>query len=308
MDDGDGGGLFIFDTDLRRSEPALDSPNLWAVDGNLLAAINPPTTGEVLKLVDFSDIDAQAVTAFAVDPPTAPDAISLDANAGWIVVRNADTFYIYDINAPEAGPTEIARDALQGGAGGLSELHVSGDHVAFYDDENDFTLLQISTLSFTQPSRNPGADFGLLGLESERLAYFVDQTEDDGAALFANRALAGTTDDLTDLVDPAGEFINGEDQNDGRVGFGKTLSVSPDGRFVFVAGDADAGVAESERLYLSIDGGDFLIVEDGDDPLNALRASEVDASNNLVVFLIPADLSDPAHSDMAVGYATLPPK
>jgi len=311
------GRLFIFDTDLERSEPTPEGPidlggmgglNRWEADGDLLATINTTITGEVLKLVNFSDIDAQAVIPFAVDPPTDIDAICLDAEAGWIVVRVYETFYIYDINSPDDPPTEITRGPLEGGAGGFSEFQVSGDYVAFYDDGGDFTLLQISTGAFTQPGRNPGLHLGSLALESDRFAYFADETEDDRDAVFANRVLVGATDNLTGLVDPAGGFINGLDSNDGRVGFGETVSISPNGRFAFVAGDIVVGVDFSERLFVSIDGGDFLIVEDADDPLNALRAGHVDASDNLVVFVIPADLSDLAYIGMSVGYATLPPE
>ena len=310
------GRLFIFDTDLNQSVPTPDGPidmggmggpNLWHADGNLLATINSTITGEVLKLVDISDINAQTVTPFAVDPPVDIDAITLDAEAGWIVVRGYETFYVYAINLPDDPPTEITRGVLEGGAGGFSDIQVSGDYVAFYDDESAFTLLQLSTEEFTQPSRNPSLSLALADLEGDRFAYFVSQTDDDSAAVFANRALVGTTGNLTDLVDPAGGFINGLDDNDGRVGFGKKLGISPNGRFAFVGGDTTVGVSFDERLFVSIDGGDFLIVEDANDPLNALRGAEPDASDNLVVFFIPSDLSDLNYFDMTVGYAVLPP-
>jgi hypothetical protein len=118
--------------------------------------------------------------------------------------------------------------------------------------------------------------------------------------------LTGHVDDVSTLIDPAGAFLNGVDKTDGRVGFGATLSISPNGRFVFVAGETAVGVNPEERLYLSIDGGEFLVVEDSDDPLNSLRASGVAASDNLVGFLIPAD-PDGLGSDVSVGYAPLPP-
>ena len=74
---------------------------------------------------------------------------------------------------------------------------------------------------------------------------------------------------------------------------------------MFVAGETGVGVDENERLYLSIDGDNFLIVEDGQDPLNAQRAAGVATSDNLVAFLIPGA---GASSNVAIGYATLPPQ
>ena len=108
------------------------------------------------------------------------------------------------------------------------------------------------------------------------------------------------------LSDP-GEFINETDDSDGRVGFGATLSISPDGRFVFVAGETSVGVNFEDRVFVSVDGGEFLIVEDADDPLVAQRAAGVAASNNLVAFLIPANPRDEFDSQVTIGYATLPP-
>jgi hypothetical protein len=72
-------------------------------------------------------------------------------------------------------------------------------------------------------------------------------------------------------------------------------------------GETAVGANLEDRVYLSVDGGEFMIVEDGDAPLAAQRAAGVAASSNLVAFLIPADPSDPSSSRVSVGYATLPP-
>ena len=49
-----------------------------------------------------------------------------------------------------------------------------------------------------------------------------------------------------------------------------------------------------------------LTVGQADDSLNVLRAAGVAASDNLVAFLIPADLTTTT-SSVSIGYATLPP-
>ena len=315
-----GGSLYVFDTDNEEVVPvppaSIDlggsgGSSAWEADGNWIATLNTWVTTEdgqhkLIKVVDISDLSSLTITPFEAEPPDAPDTIRLDADEGRFVVRAGEAFYVYDIDSPNAPPTEFSRAALQGGTGS-SDMRISGNFVAFFDDDENFTLLNISTGQFTQPNRNPGRSGRGLELENDRFAYFAMQTDDDGNSIAqVNRALVGTTDNMNNLIDPAGTFVNGQDEFEGRVGFGATASVSPNGRYVFVAGETAVGVDERERLYISIDGAGFLMVEDSDDPLNAQRACGVSASDNLVAFLIPAQTG--ASSSVAIGYATLPPR
>jgi hypothetical protein len=314
------GSLYVFDTDTEQSAAipsasinmgGAGGPNLWEADGTLVATVNSTVTTadgakKRIKLVNVNNIGAFVITPFNVDPTNTPSGIALDTAGGRTVVRGGDTFYVYDNASPNAAPQEFERPALNGGAG-TTDIVLSGDYVAFFDDNEDFTLLNITTGQFSQPNRNPGRENRGLALKAGRFAYFAMQTDDDGASTSVlNRALVGSTDDINDPVDPQGEFINGTDDNDGRVGFGATVGMSPNRRYVFVAGETAVGVDAKERLYLSRDGKDFLVVEDDDDPLDALRAAGVAASNDLVAFLIPESLTG-FTSNVSVGYATLPP-
>jgi len=312
------GSLYLFDTNTEQVA-ALPSrsinlggaggSNSWEVDGNLIATVNSWVVTDdglhkLIKVVDISDINAPVITPFDVDPTEAPGTIALDADSGTVVVRGGDVFYLYDIGAPNAAPTEFPRTALEGGTGS-ADVQMDGDFVAFFDDDDNFTLLNLGTGEFTQPDRNPGRSNRGLSLEDDRFAYFAMQTDDDGGPVAEeNRALFGTADNPNNLIDPPGRWVN-RNETEGRVGFGATVDISPDGRFVFVAGETAVGVDEGERLYLSIEGNDFLIVEDGEDPLNAQRAAGVAASNNLVAFLIPGA---GASTNVSIGYAALPPQ
>jgi hypothetical protein len=313
------GALYVFDTDTEQvtdipydsiNMGGIGGPNVWEADGNLVATVNSWVTTEngahkIVKVVDVSDITALSITPFDVDPVGEPDAIDVDAEAGRVVVRAEGVFYVYDVNTPSAPPDEFARPSPEGGVGWATVIRVWGIYVAFFDDEMNFTLLNVTNGEFTSPARNPSRDSRGLTVEAGRFACFLEQTEDDGSDIAQiNRAIFGDADDVTNLMDPVGVFINGTNDVDGRVGFGATVAVSPDGRYVFVAGETAVGVDEQERLYISIDGENFQIAADADDSLNALRAAGVAASNNLVAFLIPAGDSTSA---VSIGYATLPP-
>jgi hypothetical protein len=314
------GSLFVFDTATEQARATASAsinmggsggPNLWETEGTLIATVNSTVTtqngaGKRIKLVDISNINAFVVTPFGVDPTNTPAAIDLDAVGGTVVVRGGDTFYLYDINSPNDPPTQFTRSVLLGGTGS-SDVQIDGNFVAFFDDDDNFTLLDTTLGTFSQPSRNPGRENRGLALESNRFAYFTLQNTDDGGGVSViNRALGGSTSNVSSLIDPAGTFVNLINENDGRVGFGATLGLSANGRFLFVAGETAVGVNDQERLYLSVDGADFLPVDDDDDLLKVLRAAGVAASDNLVAFLIPANLIMTT-SSVSIGYATLPP-
>lgn len=318
--DGFSGSLYVFDSVLGRSAAVASAsinmggsggPNLWESEGTLIATVNATVTtadgaAKRIKLIDISDIDAFSITPFDQDPVNSPNAIDIDATGAWVAVRGGNTFYIYDANSPTTAPMQFMRSALLGGAGS-SDIQIDGNFVAFFDDNGDFTLLNITNGQFSQPTRNPGRSIRGLALESNRFAFFAMQTSDDGSSVAqVNRALTGTTSDVNTLVDPVGTFVNGQDETDGRVGFGATLCISPNGRFAFAGGETAVGVNSMDRLYLSTDGGSFLIVQDPSDSLNALRAAGVACSDNLVAFLIPTDLTTTT-SSVTVGYAALPP-
>lgn len=322
--DRNSGHLYVYDT---ATEPNVSvalsitginlgtqtGTRIWDVDGDLVLTHNATTTTTDgpktrLKVVDISDPNAVEISPLLVDPSDPVDAVSIDATGGKAAARGGDTFYIYDVSDPNAAPTTWTRSALQGGAGSATDIRLSGDYLAFFDDDDNFTLLNISTGAFTQPDRNPARSARSLALESGRFAYLATQTSDDGSSIsLMNRALVAGTGSVNTPLDPNGEFVNGDDSTDGRVGFGLSVAASPDGVYVFVAGDSAVGVGLVERLYVSDSGGAFQIVQDAADSLNALRASSVAASSNLVAFLIPADVTDQIGTSVSIGYATLPP-
>ena len=313
------GQLYVYDPDTEDvvampynsiNLGGIGGPNIWETDGNLVATANSWVVTDdgahkLIKIVDVSNVNNMTITPFDTNPSGTPDSIDVDAEAGRVAVRASGTFYVYDVNTPNDAPLTFTRSTAAGGAGAYSVIRVWGIYVAFFDDDENFVLLNVGNGEFTQPARNPSRANRGLTVEAGRFACFLTQTEDDGSSIDQiNRALFGDVDILTNLMDPAGLYVNGVNDQDGRVGFGATVAVSPSGRYVFVAGETAVGVDEQERLYVSVDGGNFQVVADATDALNAQRAAGVAASNNLVAFLLPAA---GATSAVSVGYAVLDP-
>lgn len=307
-------GLYLFDTaDENLVQISTESirpiggehGHYWMIDGDLIAVLNYSTSkhgaGHWIKVLDVCDLGAIAITWFSDDPGNSPNAIAIDAATRQIVVRDIeDTFHVYDLDAPSAAADTFTRSAAAGG-GGQEPIRFDGRHVAFVDDTQQFTLLDIQTGEFASPLRNPAVDE--LALRNGTLAYFVDQNADDEGR-FGHRCLVGTSDGVSNLYEPVGTYVNGNDSMDGRIGFGNSVAMTPDARYIFVAGDTAVDVDDSERLSVSVDGSAFRPVLDAEDELQVARAAGVVASDKLVAFIVP--MSTEAPGVVTVAYAVLP--
>lgn len=319
------GSLYIFDTATETVKAMPGSsinmggsggPNLWEADGNLVATINSTVTttdgpGKRIKVVDITDINNYVITPFTFEPVAAINAVDIDATAGLMIVRAGTQFFLYQVANPTAAPQEFTRGALLGGTGN-ADIQIQGNFVVFFDDNENFTVLNLTDGLFTQPNRNPARASRGVSFEESRFAFFTRQNADDGSTITAlNRCLSGTPTTLSSLVDPAGTFINGANATDGRVGYGAFADVSPDGRHVFVSGETIVDVSVQERLSLSTDGGVFkACVELADlntTELKAIRASGASCSNNVVAWNYPIDPTQ-TFSSISVAYAVLPPQ
>ncbi|HOW74200.1 MAG TPA: hypothetical protein PKY77_26655 [Phycisphaerae bacterium] len=313
------GSLYVFDTETQTAKAmpfasinmgGIAGPNYWTVDGNLVATVNASTTtadgaGKRIKVVNISDMNDFTITAYNLPGTADPDAIDLDADNDQMVVRAGDYLYVYTISAPLTLATRFNLAEVSGA--GDSTVLIRDGLITLFDDNDYFSILRISDSSVGSPSRNPARASRGAAMNGNRWAYFVTQTDDDGSTIDQyNRAVVGTGDTLTSVLDPAGTCVNGSDTSDGRIGFGATLAITPSGKYVFVAGETTVSVDVDERLFVSVDGADFQMVADPDDSLNAIRAAGVAASDNMVAFLIPASLSG-SSSYVRVAYATLSP-
>ncbi len=308
------GGLFFYDTlanqSVAISAASIDmggvgAANLWAVDDSYIATCNATTTtengaGRQIKLIRINNVESLAITPFAFAPTDSPDAIDLDMENQMIAIRGGERFYVYDTTEPNTAPAQHYRPASSGGTGS-SAIHLRGGLLTFFDDNDYFTVLDVTNGTFTQPARNPGRSDLPTALGSGNIAFFVAENTDDSIIDTSHyRALAGDAESLNELLDPQGSYLNGVDETAGRVGFGRSLGISDDGKYVFVAGDSADGVGDDERLYVSTSGGVFTAVADSADSLNAQQAAGITVGDSLAAFLIPAD-----SNGVSVGYIEL---
>ena len=312
------GSLYVFDTETQTAKAmpsasinmgGIAGPNYWAVDGHLVATINASTTsadgaGKRIKVVDISNINAFDITWYNLGGTAEPDAIDIDADNDRMVVRAGDTLYVYTISKPTVLPERYNLSGMSGA--GDSSVWIRSGLITFFDDNDYFSILRMSDSTVGSPARNPARASRGSAMNGGRWAYFVTQTSDDGSTIDQyNRAIVGSGEDLTNVIDPPGTYVNGSNNSNGRVGFGATVAITPNGRYVFVAGETAVGVDTDERLSVSVDGGAFQLVADSSDTLNAMRATGVAASDSVVAFLIP--YPGGASSDVAVAYAPLSP-
>ena len=265
-----------------------------AVDDNYIATSNSTSTtengaGHRIKLVKINRVDSIAITPYIFAPTDTVDAIDVDMENQMIAVRGGDRFYVYDTTTPNVAPDQHYRPGSSGGTG-TSAIYLSQGLLAFLDDDQKCTILDVTTGTFTQPDRNPGRSDLLAALADDRFAFFVAETTDDSTSDGSQgRALSGTKSSVDDPLDPQGSFLNGLDESAGRVGFGETMGISDDGTYLFVAGDPSGGVSDMERLYVSVAGADFTAVADTSDTLNAQQAAGVAVGESLAAFLVPSE-------------------
>lgn len=317
--DANSGRIFVYDTVANQSTTmpfqsinlGASGLNLWEADGNHVATINATVTSQdganrILKVVDISDINNYVVTPFAVDPTLSPDGVSIDATNRRIAVRAGTTFFIYDINNPNAVPLSYTNNVFDGS----DDIRLRGNFLAFFDSNSNFAILDITNTAnavLSIPARNPARSALGMGFNNGLFSYLTTQNADDGSTIaIINRTMFGNVTSPLSPTDASGTFVNGNDATAGRYGFGASLSISPNGRFNFVAGSPIVQVGEEERLFLSLDGAAYLPVEDLTEATGVLQAAGVQTSDNLVAFNIPTDPTGVSFTE-TVGYATLPP-
>lgn len=267
-------------------------------DGPLFVVRNHADAGSLVKVIDVTD-GSPSVIGFATDPSEeglGVSQVAVDAEMRQAVAVSGEAFYVYDIDDPQADP---ARFDLSGSGGiGGTQIMLDAGLILYHDDEDppNAVLLDVASGESTILSHNPAAE--QLALAGGSLGYFLGAGEADSIGSLSRSAI-GTTQALAQIA-PAelGAFINAANSDDGAIGFGQSIAITPDGRFFFLAGKTS--ISSGEFLQASVGGGFTVLTSPEGSTPPGCPASDVHASDTIVAFKTGSS------ADTTLGYLVLP--
>lgn len=317
------GAVFLFDgnteqlTSVPEADLALFSgaaapglPEFWT-DGDYIVTVadaNRVADGSPIKMLDVG-ASPPTITSFVV-PPIEPVQfrenerwhMAIDAANRQFVALVTDFVVIYDMDDPSAAPAVIDTSGV-GGVSNRDHTHLDDGFLIYHAHElsgnnRELTYVlnldtSVTTLIDANPSRPRPMD-----LESGIFGYFAHESDADVSTNDTARSVFGTVDSGSPVITQPNDARTalGADPEDGILGYGCTIAITPDARYRFVAGCGNVSVAE--YLFIST-GGEMEVLADqlGLDFLGlGTPASCVDASNTLAVF----------RTSQSVAYIELP--
>lgn len=266
-------------------------------DGNYVATMNDDgevTDGKIVKVIDVSGANANIIS-FAVNPPSQPDQLDVDASNPHVAVVDGDTFYVYDIENPNTAPEEFDVSA----EGGIEDTQINfkGGYIFYHAFEDGSTRAKLLNTAdgMVMDMGVTEAAVGLCLNETGKYIYYVDR--DAGDSIGGDyRSGIGTIPTLNPTLAGDTQVANGTD-NLGRFGWAQLCTIPPDGSFYFLCGDTSIGTGE--WLHVST-GGAFTLLPDPIDADDMLRASNAEASNSLIAY------KTGRNADTVLGYIVLP--
>jgi len=269
-------------------------------DGDYCAVIcsqNDVADGKIIKVIDVSG-DEAALIAFDQNPADTAfqvAQVAVDAATKTVVAVANDTFFVYDIDAPDAAPVQIA--APEGI--GDTQMKIAGGYIIALDDQGypmAFLVDLANETVIALPNAEAASALGV-AINDNHFAFFADATAEDrlgGLQATAVGALPGPG--FTKAA--SGNQIDGSTDNNGWVGYAGSMGIVPGGdyeNYVFLA---------DSYLQWSTGGVNFTVPADpdGTDPY-ACPAWDVDTSSSVVGFKTATTRSD--NTETKVGYIIL---
>ncbi|MGE3182621.1 MAG: hypothetical protein AB7N71_13395, partial [Phycisphaerae bacterium] len=293
--------IMVPESDLAHIAGAAPSREFWT-DGDYCVTIadaNRVSDGLSVKVIDFTG-NAPVIKSYPQPNVTQTPGrenetwqADIDATARRIVVQVTDWLLVYDLDDPNAQPQGWNLQNFNG-IRNTRNIHLSGDYVIYqtFDKTGNgrevTRIINITNGTLTQLPVNPSADLPL-AFEAGKFGYFAFETDADMGTNGTSRAvlgeIQGDTPDITFENDARNAI--GDDPDDGIVGYGCTICITPNGEYTFVAG---CGIINVADYFMYSTGGAFKTLDDefDQDSLNSkMLGSEVHASNTLVAWETP---------------------
>lgn len=247
------------------------------------------TDGKIVKVIDVSGA-TPALIAFAQNPATTYSQVKqmdVDAATKKVVAVANDSFFIYDIDDPNAAPTEIP---VAKGIGD-QQIEISGNYIIAQDDEGYESAFLVDLTTNTVIELTAGLAQGDVAIGGTTFAFFANADATDGG----QRTSVGTAPGPGFTKAATGNQIDGSTNNNGKVGFASDMCIVPDGSYIFLSGAYFQYSAGTASFTVPGDVG-------GTDPY-ATPAWDIDCSSNTVGFQTNTTTS--ASTDKTLGYIIL---
>lgn len=272
-----------------------DAGNIRA-DGDFCVVIcdqNTVTDGRIVKVIN-AGTNPPTLISFGINPTSSHfqvDQVDIDAATRRVVVVANSTFYAYDLDAPNAPPIQIA---APNGVGNV-QIELAGDYVLALDNQafGEAFLVDIAGQAIV-PLANSTATLDV-AIANNVFAFFADAVADDRGG-GGQRAAVGTIPGPDFAKAAVGQFIDGSTANNGLVGYGGSMSVTPGGEYLFLSDG-----------YLQFSSGNsvFTVLPDPDgSDAYGTPALDVDCSASTVAFKTSSGRM--ATTTTKVGYIVLP--
>ncbi len=255
-------------------------------DGDYLIALTKAAQGDQITIIDFSG-SAPVVTNYKNwRTGNYLTQMAIDAESGFAAVQGSNEMAAFMFKSGDGEP--LVHGFKDKGGAGTDQMKIDGEMLYYFDAKSGKKNLMQMNLR-TGDTKQVGEFPATLsvGANGGTVAYFLDRDAKDKNGTEARLAVM-KKGGAPVIVAPTDRFIDGSTRNNGIIGFGNMIAVTPDGKYVFIAGNESVGRTEILQYY---DGTGVKLVNDGISATKpkALPGSDIVANSSLVAFKIGTD-------------------
>ncbi len=279
--------------------PAGVLPDFRA-EGDLVAAVmdrEKTTDGFLYKVMSIAGLTPQFVPMNnnppgTSDPLTAFETqVAIDGLFGLLAAQVDDTIYFYNIAFNNLPPAAFDYSTF-GGVSNQKPMWLDNTRLMYLAREQSpegERIIHIARMNVgtTSPTPVSPATFDDFELNTGQFGYFAAQSNSDRILNRQARSVFGRIIGQTPAVDS--DAVNnpavGDDRDDGVLGFGQTIALSPNGEYRFIAGDGAEDVGDLLQISKDVSWEVFNDPRATDETDTLLRARDVTSSDNVCAFI-----------------------
>lgn len=229
--------------------------------------------GKILKVIDVTG-GVPNLIAFATNPAATGlqvQQVAIDSTTQTVVAAANGSFYVYDITTPAAAPVQIPSP---NGIGDI-QMEIHGNYLIAVDNQAFPEAILVDLTTNTIRELTDAQAIFDLAIGGSIFGFFANFDANDGVG-GDQRAAVGVTPGPGFTKAATGNRIDGSTTNNGTVGFAGTMSITPNGGYVFLA---------DPYFQYSQGNASFVVPADpnGEDPW-ACPAWDIDCTGNTVGF------------------------